>query len=251
MNRFCRTQELLKRGAYCAALIMLGCNFTAQAQIAVLKDKETPLYEMPSTTSRKLAILAAGDTVRVLQNRGLWIQLTSRDQRKGWIYLGKNPELNRKPKRPATLWTPEPLPPGGISFHLGAFSSAFTYVGKISYRNLPRMDIETTLQYATSKVASFYLLYGNVRYLRPLKPRYDGWLTAGAGVINTVPLSAANNDARSNMVINYGLGVQRHLRGNNWLRADLRQFNAFANQGLVNFVEFTVGITIGVDWSKI
>lgn len=251
MGLFCGTPKFFRRGAYYAALLTLGCNFVVQAQTAVLKDRETPLYEMPSTTSRKLAILAAGDTVRVLQNRGLWIQLASRGERKGWIYLGKNSELNRKPKRPATLWKPAPLPPGGISFHLGAFSSAFTYVGKISYRNLPKMDIETTLQYATSKVASFYLLYGNVRYIKPIRPRYDGWLTLGAGVINTVPLSAANNDARSNMVINYGLGVQRHLDANNWLRADLRQFTAFANQGLANFVEFTVGITIGVDWSKI
>jgi hypothetical protein len=71
------------------------------------------------------------------------------------------------------------------------------------------------------------------------------------GVINTVPIQSAGGKSVSNMAVNYGLGVARHLKNSNWLRADVRQFSALRKQGTVNFIEFTVGLDIGIRWSKL
>jgi hypothetical protein len=76
-------------------------------------------------------------------------------------------------------------------------------------------------------------------------------LNGGIGIINTIPVRAAGGKSISNMVVNYGLGVQRHLRNSNSLRLDLRQYTAIRSQGLANFFEFTVGIAFGIRWSKL
>lgn len=252
---------------------------SAAAQRVILKDAATPIAEQPSPQSRVIAVLAKGDSVRVLQFNGVWAQVAFRGKQKGWMYVGRK-STTAKPPTPATAPTPSakpsntapveemkpveqtpmggttvaPTPPvtdGGISFHLGSFSQQFTYVGKFYYRTLPALYVEGTFQYVAGNVASNYLMYGNAKYVRPLGRRLEGTLTAGVGVINTVPVSAAGSKSVSNMVFNYGLGVQRYLKNSNWLRADLREYTALRSKGLTNFFEFSVGIAIGIRWSKI
>jgi hypothetical protein len=255
---------------------LLSLNGVAVAQRLVLKDASTPIAEQPSPKSRVIAVLSKGDTVRVLKTNNPWVQVAFRGKQKGWMYVGRsavatsakpNLETSAKPanaalaeeikpiEQTATNAPPVALPPitdGGISFHLGSFSQQFTYVGKFYYRTLPRLYVEGTFQYVAGDLASFYLMYGNAKYMRPIGRRLEGTVTAGVGVINTVPVRAAGVKSVSNMAFNYGIGVQRYLKNSNWLRADLREYTAIRNRrGLANFFEFTVGIAIGIRWSKI
>jgi hypothetical protein len=242
----------------------------ALAQTAILKDPVTPLYEKPSTNSRLLAVLAAGDTVRILKTSGPWVHVLFHRKRTGWLNISGKSASASKAESDASgeesRWRNQPqaapalggvgngvraATDGGISFHLGTFSGDFTYVGKFYYRSLPSIYLEGTFQYVAGQIASLYLLYGNAKYIRRLGQRIDGSLTAGAGVINTVPIRSAGGKSVSNMAVNFGLGIQRHLKNYNWLRLDLRQYSAVQKRGLANFIEFTVGISIGVRWSKL
>lgn len=261
-------------------LWLLSLGDSANAQRIVLKDGTTPIAEQPSAKSRVIAVLVKGDTVRVLKTATPWVQVAFRGKQKGWMYVGRattataakapsltSPETAAKPanappveevkplEQTATTTSPAVSAPnvdGGISFHLGSFSQQFTYVGKFYYRTLPRIYVEGTFQYVAGNVASNYLMYGNAKYVRPLSHRIDGTVTAGVGVINSVPVRAAGVKSVSNMAFNYGVGVQRYLKNSNWLRADIREYTVIRNrQGLANFFEFTVGIAIGVRWSKL
>lgn len=259
-------------------LFLLG--EAAIAQRLVLKDSTTPIAEQPSAKSRVIAVLVKGDTVRILKTATPWAQVAFRGKRKGWMYVGRpatapamktpastSPKIAAKPANAPPIEEVKPLEQispssspvtsapsldGGISFHLGSFSQQFTYVGKFYYRTLPQIYVEGTFQYVAGNVASNYLMYGNAKYVRPLSRRIDGSVTAGVGVINSVPVRAASVKSVSNMAFNYGAGVQRYLKNRNWLRADIREYLVIRNrQGLANFFEFTVGIAIGVRWAKL
>lgn len=252
---------------------------SASAQRVVLRDPATPIAEQPSPKSRVIAMLAKGDTVRILKLNGAWARIAFRNKKKGWMFVGRTfastkantpAPMSSTPAKPASAAPGEVIKPveatppnpspaatmapetdGGISFHLGSFSRQFTYVGKFYYRTLPTLYVEGTFQYVAGNIASFYLMYGNAKYVRPIGRGFDGTLNGGIGIINTIPVRAAGGKSISNMVVNYGLGVQRHLRNSNSLRLDLRVYTAIRPQGLANFFEFTVGIAFGIRWSKL
>jgi len=261
---------------------MILLSGSAVAQRIVLKDASTPIAEQPSPKSRVIAVLAKGDTVRVLKLNGAWAQVAFRNKKKGWMFVGRSmastststpkttpaPTPSAQPTNNALAkeikpaeQTPTSNPPliaipspadGGISLHIGSFSGQFTYVGKFYYRTLSTLYVEGTFQYVAGNIASFYLMYGNAKYVRPLGRNFDGTLTAGVGVINSVPVRAAGVKSVSNMAFNYGFGVQRYLKNSNWLRLDMRQYTAIrSRQGLANFFEFTAGIAIGIRWAKL
>jgi len=216
------------------------------AQIALIRDQHTPLFEMPSTTSRQVATLFAGDTVYILQNRGMWLQLVTRENLKGWMYLGKVEGQEKKARPPLLFTVPEPAVKGGISLQAGVFDQAGSGLGRIAYRWQPRLEIEATLQYAARKAVSRYLLHGNARYFWPLKWRCAGWLTAGAGAIHSEWQQAGGREAQSHLMVNYGLGVQHHLGGNKWLRADGHRYTLLNKSPRINYVGVVAGFTIGL-----
>lgn len=241
-------------------LILVATLWSSQsfAQIAILKGDTTPLYEKPSLQSKLIGVLAAGDTVRILQTRSGWVYLSARQQQKGWMRTGAKaasyflfPSKNSATENSKTIVSRVAPYDGGIVLGLGTFGGDFVYAGRFYYRNLPRWELEGSFEYVAGQIASIYLMHANARYVRPVKRRFEGYLTAGAGVINTVPIQSAGGKTISNMALNYGLGVQRRLNHNNWLRADLRQFTAIRKQGTLNFLEFTVGIAIGMRWAKL
>ncbi|MEK7728878.1 MAG: SH3 domain-containing protein [candidate division KSB1 bacterium] len=236
---------------FLAAMLWSSPGF---AQIAVLKDEAAPLYEKPSLQSKLIGVLAAGDTVRILQTRSGWVQLNARKQQ-GWMRAGAKAAAHFSPLpkiRSAKNFPPTTAPyDGGVVLGLGTLGGDFAYIGRFYYRNLPRWELEGSFEYVAGQIASIYLMHVNPRYVRPIKSRFDGYLTAGVGVINTVPIQSAGGKTISNMALNYGLGVQRRLNNKNWLRADLRQFTAIRQQGSLNFLEFTVGLGIGMRWAKL
>jgi hypothetical protein len=256
----------LRRLGWCLVAWLVAPNATALAQTAILKDAATPIAAQPSPKSKVIAVLAAGDTVRILKMSGAWVQVSFRGNKTGWMFVGSNGASTAKPATEAAAEkkkaegprstslpaaAPRPLTDGGVSFHLGAFGGQFTYIGKFYYKTLPSIYVEGTFQYAAGEIASFYLMHGNAKYVRPIASRLDGTLTAGIGIINTVPIRSAGNKSVSNMAFNYGLGVQRHLKNNNWLRLDLRQYAVLRKQGLATFFEFAAGVAIGINWSKL
>jgi hypothetical protein len=271
MNFFCLCKETsfsssLRHFGWCLVVWLIATSAAALAQTAILKDAATPIAAQPSPQSKVIAVLAAGDTVRILKMSGAWVQVSFRDNKTGWMFVGSNGVSTAKPPtetavkgkgveepRSTTLTAAasRPLTDGGVSFHLGAFGGQFTYIGKFYYKTLPSIYVEGTFQYVAGEIASFYIMHGNAKYVRPIASRLDGTLTIGVGVINTVPISSAGNKSVSNMAFNYGLGVQRHLKNNNWLRLDLRQYAALRPQGLATFFEFAVGVAIGINWSKL
>jgi hypothetical protein len=252
----------LQPGLVLVVWLILLCG-SGSAQRLILKDSATPIAEQPSPKSRVMVVLAKGDTVRILKINGGWAQVAFRGKQKGWMFVGRNapPANTNPPAASAAVEASKPveqtnlpaatMTEGGISFHLGSFSRQFTYVGKFYYRTLPALYVEGTFQYVAGDIASFYLMYGNAKYARALGQRLEGALTAGVGVINTVPVRAAGVKSVSNMTINYGFGMQRHLKNNNWLRLDFREHTAIRRSGFANFFEFTVGIAIGIRWSKL
>jgi hypothetical protein len=256
----------LVRVMLCSVTWLITPNAVALAQTAILKDAVTPIAAEPSPKSRVIAVLAAGDTVRILKTSGAWARVAFRGKKIGWMFVGSSGALTSKPSTEGkveskkreestatslTASTPRPLTDGGFSFHLGAFGGQFTYVGKFFYKSTPAIYVEGTFQYVAGEIASFYLMHGNAKYVRPLRPRLDGTLTVGVGIINTVPIRSAGNKSVSNMAFNYGLGVQRHLKNNNWLRLDLRQYAVLRQQGLTTFLEIAAGVAIGINWSKL
>jgi len=245
---------------YIPTLLFLAATLWSShgfAQIAVLKDGPTPLYEKPSLQSKLIAVLAAGDTIRILQNRSGWAYLSARQQQ-GWMRTGakpashffssaKNSTAGNSKTKPASAAPYD----GGVVLGLGTLGGDFAYVGRFYYRNLPQWELEGSFEYVAGQIASTYLMHVNMRYLRTFKNRFEGYATAGVGVINTVPIQSAGARSISNMALNYGLGVQRRLNNNNWLRADLRQFTAISKRGTLNFLEFTVGLAMSVRWAKL
>ncbi len=247
----------------------------ARAQFAVLKDDATPLYEKPSLQSKLVTVLSAGDTVRIEKKQNGWARLRFRKKQRGWMQLRARTAQNgaaasakvsgdtqkfsadqlavsRRNAGFATKPVTKPPPvDGGLSLSLGVFGGNFSYVGRFFYRNLKALYFEGTFQYVAGSLASQYLMHANGRYVRPISLRFEGYATAGVGVINTAPIQSAGGKSVSNMAFNYGLGVARQLKNDNRLRADLRQFTALRKQGTVNFIEFTVGLDIGIRWSKL
>jgi hypothetical protein len=271
MNFFCLCKEIsfsssFLRFGWCLVAWLIVSNAAALAQTAILKDAATPIAAQPSPQSKVIAVLAAGDTVRILKMSGAWVQVSFRGSKTGWMFVGSNGVPTAKPAAESAVEgkrveeprstrlpaaAPRPVADGGVSFHLGVFGGQFTYIGKFYYNTLPSIYVEGTFQYVAGEIASFYLMHGNAKYVRPIASRLDGTLTAGVGVINTVPIRAAGNKSVSNMAFNYGFGVQRHLKNNNWLRLDLRQYAALRQQGLATFFEFAIGVAIGINWSKL
>ncbi len=226
---------------------IFGCLFSSSAfsQTAVLKAARTPIYNRPDPRGKIIAQLARGDTIHVLKKQGLWVRLKFRRKYSGWMYLGqprdRNPRVRRRklPDNP-----PRHLSQLGISFHLGALGKDFTYAGKFFYASFPNVYMEGTFQHVPGAAANSYLMYGNLKYLWPLSPAITGWLTLGVGVITTVPTKTVAAKSISNMSLNYGLGIQKYLKTNTYLRIDLRQYAALVDSGVTTFWELMAGFAV-------
>ncbi|MDZ7269683.1 MAG: SH3 domain-containing protein [candidate division KSB1 bacterium] len=216
-----------------------------------MRDPATTLYEMPSITSRRIVTLSAGDTVHILQNRGLWLQLVTRDDHKGWMFLGETAERGKRPRPPVPVTAPMPPVEGGVSLQFGKFGSGLTGAVSLSYRSLARLESEATLQYAAGKATSFYLLHMKARSLQPLALGGEAVLLVGAGVLRSTAREASVTRPSTALTISYGMGVQRRLGGNHWLRAEMRRCTAFNQPGVTHYLEFLAGFTRRLAWSRL
>ncbi|MGH7599321.1 MAG: SH3 domain-containing protein, partial [bacterium] len=95
MNFFCLCKEILfssplSRFGWCLVVWLIAPNTAAVAQTAILKDAATPIAAQPSPKSKVVAVLAAGDTVRILRMSGAWVQISFRDNKTGWMFVGSN-----------------------------------------------------------------------------------------------------------------------------------------------------------------
>jgi len=261
-------------------LLLLALSSVALAQTAVIRSGSLKVYELPDTGSNIVTKLSAGDTVRVIEQQGNWAKLQLPGKSMGWLPLTRSiaTVLTKKPRQSQGAVAPQPSLPSatdsitntedagrcdalqsrratpaadlnlGISFTLGAVGENFAYSGRFLYRSLPSFYLEGSFQHVPGDVAASLLLHSNLLYDFSLSREagWNGWLTAGIGVISTSPTKTVGAKSVSNMEINYGIGVRRYLKHRTYLRADLRRFSVLLDNGTKNYVEFALGIIIGI-----
>lgn len=248
------------------AIFILALHIKAGAQTAILKDKTTIIYELPSTLSRQLTLLKAGTKVHILQKKGEWAQLAYGKNFKGWMKLTGLKDNNPTKKHNATSGKRKKVDSnsaneidvkpqgsnlsqsskGGLSFHLGFFGGDFTYVFKFFYKSRPRTHLEGSFQYVADKVVSIYAMDANFKYLWSVNDNFVSWLNGGVGILTNVPVKSAGSKSISNMAFNYGIGIQKPLKSDTHARFDIRQYAVFSKNGLSNFLEFTAGLSIDI-----
>lgn len=277
--------------------LLVALSSVAWPQTAVIRSGSIKVFDTPQANAKIVTTLSAGDTVKVVEQRGTWAKLQLPGRRAGWMQLSESTSaaLFKKNRTSQSLNAMQPTPrpeeqtpapaaaageppvedssalslrnmPAneaesrtdlgvsginedlnlGISFTLGALGENFAYSGRFLYRTLPKVYIEGAFQHVPGDVAASMLLHSNLLYNFSLAPRWDGWITGGVGVISTSPTKTVGAKSVSNMEVNYGIGARRYLKQRTYLRADLRQFSVLVDSGTKNYVEFALGLIIGV-----
>ncbi len=218
------------------------------AQPARLKARQTKIYSAPSPVSEIKTILFRGDTVNVLKKQGAWLQVRYGANELGWMYVGKsNKHSHAQHGDEPSL---DRFNPGyresGVSLHMGAMGSNFSFGASFFLRSFPSLYFEGTFQYAPGQTANAFLMYGTFKYPWVLSWRTRGWLFFGGGMITTIPGKTLAAKSISNMSLNYGFGISRALKNHTLVRFDLRQFAVLTAQGFRTFLNWSFGF--GIQW---
>ncbi len=158
---------------------------------------------------------------------------------------GKAPDLVKK-KRPV---------PGdeiyrrfGYSFGMGFIATDYTYSWKFVFHSTPKLALEGSFKHVLGKAADSYFIMSNLSYMLKETGKTRPYVTAGMGVINTVPDRSIGSDTVSNMAINYGVGARKYLTEKLSLIFTASQFSIFVGKNISNFREYTLGILVGKFW---
>ncbi|RMF69298.1 MAG: hypothetical protein D6743_02045 [Calditrichaeota bacterium] len=261
--------------------VIMGRVDEGFAQQAVIVMDGVKLYSLPMVEDSPVAVLARGDTVRVIGQRGGWVKVEFAEGQKGWMRLQvprkraphhsrskrqnnglagngvaktKAPVGSARPDRIRKKPKPRPdLSDGsyrrfGYSFGMGFVESDFSYNWKFVFQSTRRLALEGSFKHVLGSAADSYFIMANWTYLLDEKKELLPYLTAGLGVINTVPDRSIDADAVSNMAINYGIGVRKHFKRNMSFTLTATQFTAFVGKGTKNFREFRFGFLVGKFW---
>ena len=158
---------------------------------------------------------------------------------------GKAPDLVKK-KRPV---------PGneiyrrfGYSFGMGFIATDYTYSWKFVFHSTPKLALEGSFKHVLGKAADSYFIMSNLSYMLKETGKTRPYVTAGMGVINTVPDRSIGSDTVSNMAINYGVGARKYLTEKLSLIFTASQFSIFVGKNISNFREYSLGILVGKFW---
>jgi len=255
------------------------------AQRAVIAVDGAEIYSLPWADGSPLTMLSKGDTVNVIGKRGEWVKILFADGRKGWMQiqirkqqrrtngkaktngkaipaskrLGKNgsakngthktngkvPDLVRK-----KLSVPgdEVYRRFGYAFGMGFIATDYTYSWKFVFHSTPRLALEGSFKHVLGKAADSYFIMSNLSYMLKETGKTRPYVTAGMGVINTVPARSISSDTVSNMAINYGGGARKYLTEKLSLIFTVSQYSIFVGKNISNFREYTLGILVGKFW---
>ena len=255
------------------------------AQRAVIAVDGAEIYSLPWADGSPLTMLSKGDTVNVIGKRGEWVKILFADGRKGWMQiqirkqqrrtngkaktngqaipaskrLGKNssakngthktngkvPDLVRK-----KLSVPgdEVYRRFGYAFGMGFIATDYTYSWKFVFHSTPKLALEGSFKHVLGKAADSYFIMSNLSYMLKETGKTRPYVTAGMGVINTVPARSISSDTVSNMAINYGGGARKYLTEKLSLIFTVSQYSIFVGKNISNFREYTLGILVGKFW---
>ena len=158
------------------------------------------------------------------------------------------PDLRRKPKR-HPQFGPRAHRRFGYSFGMGLLEMDFTYNWKFIFHTTQRLALVGSFKHTLGNAADSYFILANLSYLlKENNSRFMPFVTAGMGVINTVPKRSIGTDGVSNMTINYGIGARKYFRKNLSFLFNVTQYTAFVGKGINNFREFTIGLLVGKFW---
>jgi len=155
---------------------------------------------------------------------------------------GKAPGLVKK-KRPVP--GDEVYRRFGYSFGMGLIATDYTYSWKFVFHSTPKLALEGSFKHVLGKAADSYFIMSNLSYMLKETGKTRPYVTAGMGVINTVPDRSIGSDTVSNMAINYGLGARKYLTEKLSLIFTASQFTIFVGKNISNFREYTLGILVG------
>ncbi len=136
----------------------------------------------------------------------------------------------------------------GYAFGMGMLETDFAYNWKFVFHQTPRLALEGSFKHALGQAANSYLLMANWTYLLQAKGRFLPYLTAGMGVINTVPERSIDTGGVSHMAVNYGAGVRKFFRNNITFLLGGSMYTVFVGKGVRNFKELTLGLMVGKFW---
>lgn len=255
------------------------------AQRAVIAVDGAEIYSLPWADGSPLTLLSRGDTVNVIGKRGEWVKVLFANGKKGWMQIqirkqhpstngkamtnghaipvnkrfakngaytsgahkknGKVPDLVKK-KRPVA--GDEIYRRFGYSFGMGFIATDYTYSWKFVFHSTPKLALEGSFKHVLGKAADSYFIMSNLSYMLKDTGKTRPYVTAGMGVINTVPERSISSDTVSNMAINYGVGARRYLNEKLSLIFTASQFSIFVGKNISNFREYTLGILVGKFW---
>ncbi len=157
-------------------------------------------------------------------------------------------DMRRKPK-PHPPFGPRDYRRFGYSFGMGLLELDFTYNWKFIFHTTQRLALVGSFKHTLGDAADSYFILANLSYLlKEDNSRFMPFVTAGMGVINTVPKRSIGTDGVSNMTINYGIGARKYFRKNLSFLFNVTQYTAFVGKGINNFREFTMGLLVGKFW---
>ncbi len=136
----------------------------------------------------------------------------------------------------------------GYSFGMGFIATDYTYSWKFVFHSTPKLALEGSFKHVLGKAADSYFIMSNLSYMLKDTGKTRPYVTAGMGVINTVPDRSISSDTVSNMAINYGVGARRYLNEKLSLIITASQFSIFVGKNISNFREYTLGILVGKFW---
>ncbi len=199
-------------------------------------------------------MLPAGTHIRMIRKRNAWFQVGFGRRQTGWMFLGarngaaaKNADRTPKPIRQTSLNADAPFPSkGGLSLSLGFMGGDFSYIGKFHYYNMPNGALEGSFQFVAGNTLALYPMDMNFKFFWRRINTFRSYVSAGFGIITSVPVKSADAKSSSNLSFNYGLGLQKPLQSRTFVRIDLRQFLVFGDQSILNFLELSAGLGISL-----
>ncbi len=245
-------------------IILIGLMANVEqglAQRAVIAVDGAEIYSLPWADGSPITVLSKGDTVNIIGKRGEWVKILFANGKKGWMQIqrrkqhpptngthktnGKAPDLVKK-KRP--IPGDEVYRRFGYSFGMGFIATDYTYSWKFVFHSTPKLALEGSFKHVLGKAADSYFIMSNLSYMLKETGKTRPYVTAGMGVINTVPDRSIGSDTVSNMAINYGVGARKYLTEKLSLIFTASQFSIFVGKNISNFREYTLGILVGKFW---
>ncbi len=136
----------------------------------------------------------------------------------------------------------------GYAFGMGLLEGDFIYDWKFVYYTKPGLAMVGSFKHALGEAADSYFIMVNWDYHLKENGSFLPYLSAGMGVINTVPERSIELGGVSNMTINYGFGALKRLRKNMTLRINASVYTVFIGKGAHHFKELAIGFMVGEFW---